>query len=279
MVDSIYEKLTIAQDKLNRALEFSCPALQLGGVAATDARFARVATNAGVKILEPNHTAISCVGAYHGFTSMRDAYLYKHELNLEEVLKVLRALRRAVPQEVFILCAAPGTFDEPDPLFDITQARLVSDAGADAIFLEKNNYDDVERLVDVAHHAGLLVQASFQFHADNINPAVIPVESHKAAGQAARRLEDMGVDIVAMRLSGIFMGNSATGLGAEEFECILAMVRDVKVATCVYAGINMINLSTISRTGVKMIGVASAVDDLLFRTLAETITSYQFKGV
>lgn len=274
MTDTSQQKMTAGRAKLDQSFEAARPTLQLGGVAATDPRFARAATEAGVRVLEPNHTAISCARAQRGLTSMRDAYAHKHKLKFDVVIEVVSALRRVVPEYVFILSAAPGTFDEVEPHFDETNAQLLSEAGADGLFVEKDNYYEVERLTRIAHSVGLLVQASFQLGSAGTKTAVIPINTADEVPQTARRLVDIGVDIVGMRFSGIFNSLEAGAIAPEELECLRGLVNEVHRATVVYAGVNADNLPVIVETGVKMVGVASAVDDLVYRALVEAIGQF-----
>ncbi|HEY42429.1 MAG TPA: hypothetical protein G4O11_00405 [Anaerolineae bacterium] len=274
MTSTPQEKRAAGKAKLEQAFEAAQPALQLGGVAATDPRFARTAADAGVRILEPNHTAISCARAQRGLTSMREAYTYKHELDFNVVLEVVSTLRHVVPEHVFLLSAAPGTFDEAEPTFEEKQAHLLSKAGADGLFVEKNSYDEVHRLTRIAHDAGLLIQAGFQLRSPGAKTAVIPIETPGDASKAARRLMNMGVDIVGMRFSGIFKSLEAGAIAPEELDCLSSMVSEVPGATVVYAGVNVSNLPAVAETGVKMVGVASAVDDLVYKALFEAIDQF-----
>lgn len=269
-----FSRLSQGMVKLEQALAPSRPAIQLGGVAATDPRFAAAAVRCGVRVLEPNHTAIACARAHRGITSMREAYRLKHEISLEAVLEVIRALRRAIPEEVFVLSAAPGTFDEKEPLFTREQAFSLAEAGADGLFIEKDNYREIERLTEIAHDGGMLVQAGFQLQRLDAPTALVPVRSPREARWAARYLEDLGVDIIAMRLSGIFQGALAGEVDPEELDCLHALVKEVKAATVVYAGVNTANLPTIAATRVAMVGIASAVDDGLYRALEEALARY-----
>lgn len=265
------QKIGACQSKLLQAFEIAQPALQLGGVAATDPRFATVAVEAGVRVLEPNHTAITCARAKGGLTSMREAYQRKHELEFDAVLEVVSTIRSVIPEYVFIISAAPGTFDEIEPQFEEWQAQKLSEAGADGLFIEKDDYKEVERLTRIAHNAGLLVQAGFQLRTADMKTAVIPIESPAESRQTARHLLDMGVDIVGMRFSGIFKSLDAGAIAPEELECLSGMVSEVPGATVVYAGVNASNLPAVAETGVKMVGIASAVDDLVYKAMGEAI--------
>jgi len=117
---------------------------------------------------------------------MRQAYQHKQELQFEVVLEVVSIIRRVVPPAVFILSAAPGTFDEPILRFDRGHAQQLSEAGADGLFIEKDDHAEVERLTDLAHEAGLLVQASFQLRKPEGKTAVIPIDRPEESARAAR---------------------------------------------------------------------------------------------
>lgn len=264
-------KIDAGLSKLEDVFRVMSPAIQLGGVAATDPRFARRAYEAGVRVLEPNHTAITCVKARGGSTTTREAYERKHELDYKSVYEIVRSIRRAIPPNVFIIAGLPGSFDEVQPRLTQAEIELLSDAGADGLFVEKNDYGETERLVDLAHKHGLLVQAAFQLQSDGSNTAVIPVKNPEGAGSAAGRLVDMGVDVVGMRFSGIFKSLDAGSIPSAELECLESLVAEVDGPTVVYAGVNAQNLPEIARTGVKMVGLASAVDDQLFEALDQAI--------
>ena len=134
---------------------------------------------------------------------MREAYARKQDLEFCVVLEVVRIIRRVVPGEVFILCAAPGTFDEPEPHFQDWQAEELSEAGADGLFIEKSDYAEVEHLTRMAHKVGLLTQAGCQLRTKGMQTAVIPIEKPADAENIGKRLVNMGVDIVGLRFSGI----------------------------------------------------------------------------
>jgi hypothetical protein len=202
---------------------------------------------------------------------MREAYAHKHELEFDVVLEVVNTIRRVIPESIFIIGAGPGTFDEQEPQFEEWHAHKLSEAGADGLFIEKDDYDEVERLTHIAHEAGLLVQAGFQLGTAETRTAVIPIHHPSETRQAARRLSDIGVDIVGLRFSGIFKSLEAGAIAPEELECLSALVSEVPDANVVYAGVNVSNLPAVAQTGVKMIGLASAVDDLVYKAMGEAI--------
>lgn len=270
------EKITTGKAKLSQAFELSRPTLQLGGVAATDPRFAVAAVGAGIRVLEPNHTAISCARAIDGRTSMRAAYEHKHELEFDLVLEVVRTIRRVIPEHTFIICAAPGTFDEVKPRFEAWQAEELSEAGVDGLFIEKDEYREVERLAHIAHGAGLITQAAFQLRSKDEKTAVISIDDTEGARGAARRLKDIGVDIVGLRFSGIFNSLSAGEIAPQELECLSILVSEVPDANMVYAGVNANNLPAIAETGVRMVGLASAVDDLVYDAMIDAIKDLRY---
>ena len=155
---------------------------------------------------------------------------------------------------------------------------VASSLGQRAPALRQEQADDqvvdgseVLGLVGIAHGVGLLVQAAFQLRSPGTRTAVIPIDTPGESPKTARRLANMGVDIVGMRFSGIFKSLEAGAIAAEELECLRGLVDEVHSASVVYAGVNTENLTAVARTGVKMVGVASAVDDLVYRALFEAI--------
>lgn len=59
-----------------------------------------------------------------------------------------------------------------------------------------------------------------------------------------------------------------------ELECLRGLSDEIKGPTVVYAGVNAVNLPAVAATGVKMVGVASAVDELVFIALTRAIGEY-----
>ncbi len=271
-------KMSAAIAKLQRAFQIQRPTIQLGGLAATDPRLAHAAVEAGVMVLEPNHTAISCARALRGLTSMREAYAYKQELPFSTVLEVIAALRRVVPEHVFILSAAPGTFDEAQPRFEPGQAEQLAAAGADGLFVEKNDLREVERLAGLAHAAGLITQSAFQLCPDGGKASVIPVAAAAEVPKVVRRMAESGVDIIGMRLSGIFKITGAKALAEPERDCLIALAEEMQGPTVVYAGVSIDNYPAIAATGVKMVGLASAADELIYRALNSGIAEFRKAG-
>jgi thiamine monophosphate synthase len=84
----------------------------------------------------------------------------------------------------------------------------------------------------------------------------------------------MGVNIVAMRFSGIFKSLEAKEIDPKELECLCRLSHEVNGPTAVYAGVNADNLPTVAATGVQMVGIASAVDDLLYLALNSAVEPY-----
>lgn len=275
MTDQITLKMNSARAKLQKAFEAHQPALQLGGMAATDPRLARAAVDAGVRILEPNHTAVACARGLRGTAAMGEAYAFKHEVPMTMVAEVVAAVRRVVTEDTFIVVGAPGTFDEAVPVpFGEVEAQTVTEVGADGLFLEKSDLTEIERLTGIAHAAGLLVQAGIQHQANSAPTAVVPVQSPEEAASMARCLWDMGVDIVGMRLTGIFKGLKAGTVPPKELDCLRALVATITGPTVVYAGINLANLKQLAATGVKMVGVASVVDGMVAQALVRAVREY-----
>ncbi len=80
------------------------------GITGDDARFALAAVQAGARMLEPNHPAVALARGYKGVTSMHAAEDIRHEIAMEEMVKVTAGVRAVVGLDIFYYGGCSGFF-------------------------------------------------------------------------------------------------------------------------------------------------------------------------
>lgn len=233
------------------------------GITGDDARLAKAVVDSGVKLLEPNHPAVALARGHKGVTTMHDAENIRHEIDLKEMVKVVKGVRNTVGSGPFITIGIPGGFTEVIPVeLENDDFRLMSVNGADGLHTHKSNLEDLEEVVKQAHKYGLTVDA-YIGHPDDLHTFGIPAETPEEVAAVAKRMEKIGVDMI-----GLMTGMSYEGVAAGEIpntikERLHALVSSVKVPTLAEGGINIENSKAFRDTGVHIIVVGTAFDDVV----------------
>lgn len=244
------------------------------GISGDDARVAKAVVDSGIKLLEPNHPAVALARGYKGVTSMHDAENIRHEISLEEMAKVTKGVRTTVGEEPFITVGVPGGFTEVLPvILEEEDFKLMSLSGADGLHTHKSDLNDLEELVKKAHKYGLTVDA-YIGHPDDLHTFGIPAETPEEVAEVAKNMEDIGVDMI-----GLMTGMSYEGVAAGEIPNIIkerldALVSTVKVPTLAEGGINVDNAKAFSDTGVHILVVGTAIDDVVREAAQEVVQKF-----
>lgn len=244
------------------------------GITGDDARIAKAVVDSGIKLLEPNHPAVALARGYKGVTTMHEAENIRHEVELKEMGKVLHGVRNTVGNDPFITIGIPGGFTELIPVeLKDEDFKLMSIQGADGLHTHKSNLSDLEELVAKAHKYGLTVDA-YIGHPDDLHTFGIPARTPEEVAQAAKNMEDIGVDMI-----GLMTGMSYEGVAAGEIPNIIkerlqALVSTVKVPTLAEGGINIANSTAFRDTGVHIIVVGTAMDDAVKKAAQDTALQF-----
>ncbi len=246
------------------------------GITGDDARMAKAAVEAGARMLEPNHPAVALARGYKGVTSMHAAEAVRHEISIEQMAEVTRGTRNVVGPDVFITVGVPGGLAEVLPM-PLTEhgVRLMAEAGADGLHVHKADLSDLGDVVELAHANGLLVDA-YIAHPQDLHLFGIPAESPREVSDVARKMEAIGVDMI-----GLMTGMSYEGVAAGQIPDIIrdrlaALIGSVNVPTLAEGGINLENFRAFRGTGVKIIVVGTAFDDIARKAVGDTVR--QFMG-
>jgi imidazole glycerol phosphate synthase subunit HisF len=224
---------------------------------------------AGVKMLEPNHPAVALARGLHGVSDMHDAEIIRHEVTIEEMVRVVRGIRAVGGQDLFITVAVPGGFTETQPvLLSDKDFADIARAGADGLHTHKSSLKDLAEWVAKAHHYGLVVDA-YIAHPDDRHPFGVPASTPEEVAKTAQEMQDIGVDLI-----GLMTGMSYEGVGAGKIpsfveERLAALIDTVAVPTVAEGGINLDNVEAFRNTGVNVLVVGTSFDDVSAKAVSE----------
>jgi 3-keto-L-gulonate-6-phosphate decarboxylase len=244
------------------------------GVTGDDARLALAAVEAGARLLEPNHPAVALARGHKGVKTMHVAEGVRHEIPIEEMIKVVNGVRNVVGPEIYITVGVPGSFTEtlPTPLTE-EHAYLLSRAGADGIHTHKSTIEDLSDMVEIAHKYGLLIDA-YIAHPSDRHLFGVPAETLKEVADTAKAMQDVGVDMIGLMTGMSYEGISASEIAPETKERLQAMMSSVSVPTLAEGGINTENFKAFIGTGVNILVVGTAIDDMARQAVREAVREF-----
>lgn len=205
---------------------------------------------------------------------MHDAEIIRHEIPIEEMVKVVEGIRNVVGPDIFITVGAPGTFTETVPIrFTDEYAMMLSRAGADGLHVHKSTLEDLHDIVEVAHRNGLVVDA-YIAHPSDRHLFGIPAESPEDVARIAKEMQKIGVDMI-----GLMTGMSYEGVAAGEIAPPIkarleAMLDAVTTPTLVEGGINTDNFRAFIGTGVNILVIGTAIDDMVRETVRQAVKTF-----
>ncbi|MBU5677329.1 histidine biosynthesis protein [Alkaliphilus sp. MSJ-5] len=244
------------------------------GITGDDARLAKAVTDVGVKLIEPNHPAVALARGYKGVSSMHKAEMVRHEIPMEEMIKVTRGIRSVVPDDVFITVGVPGGFTEILPVILKEEDFLnISLAGADGLHIHKSNLKDLEEVVTLAHKYGLLVDA-YIGHPDDLHTFGIPARTPEEVSKVAKQMESIGVDFIGLMTGMSYEGVIAGSIHSETRERLVALTSSVKVPTLAEGGINLDNYQAFAETGVNILVIGTAIDNMVNKSAQDAVLSF-----
>lgn len=244
------------------------------GITGDDARLAKAAVEAGARMLEPNHPAVALARGYKGVTNMHDAEAIRHEISIEQMAEVTRGVRNVVGPDIFITVGIPGGFTEvlPRPLSE-DDIRMIAEAGADGLHVHKSDLDDLREIVELAHANGLLVDA-YVAHPDDLHPFGIPASTPEEVADTAKKMESIGVDMIGLMTGMSYEGVEAGQIPAVIRERLQALVGAVTRPTLAEGGINLTNFQAFRGTGVNILVVGTAFDDIARQAVRDTVKRF-----
>lgn len=268
-------KREAALAKVHKALEENNGHTLLStGITGDDARVAKAVVDAGVRMLEPNHPALALARGHKGVDNMNDAEKVRYEITIDQMAEVVHGVRQVVGDEIYITVGVAGGFTEVMPI-ELTDEDFVklSLAGADGLHTHKSSLEDLRVIVDKAHKYGLAVDAYIGMSTD-AHQFGITADTPEEVAKVAKEMEDMGVDMIGL-MTGMSYGGAAAGEIPEEIkERLDAMVGAVSVPTLAEGGINADNFKAFQNTGVNIIVVGTALDDMVKATAQDLVKTF-----
>lgn len=260
------KKMSIAHKKVMDAIRIGdgCTILSTG-ISGDDARIAKAVVDAGVTLLEPNHPAVVLARGYKGITNMHEAEKVRHEIPLEEMLKVTKGIRNVVGDNIYITVGIPGGFTEILPvLLKEEDFCNISLSGADGLHTHKSSLEDLEELVKYAHKYGLLVDA-YIAHSDDLHAFGIPAETPEEVSKIAKDMESIGVDFIGLMTGMSYEGVNARAIPTIIKERIEALVSSVSINIPILAegGININNYKAFAKLGVNILVIGTSIDNIV----------------
>lgn len=233
------------------------------GITGDDARIAKSVVDSGVKLLEPNHPAVALARGFKGVTNMHDAEDIRHELPTEKMIEVTQGVRNVVGKDIYITVGIPGGFCELVPI-EIKEEvfQKLSQVGANGLHIHKASLEDLKKIVEKAHKYGLLVDA-YIGHPDDLHTFGLPAKTPEEVSKKAKAMEEIGVDIIGLMTGMSYEGESAELIHPVTKERLEALVSSVKVPTLAEGGINTHNFKAFKETGVNILVVGTAIDDVV----------------
>lgn len=279
IVGDMRHKCEVAREKVRAAIKLHGGTTLLStGITGDDARLARAAVDAGVRMLEPNHPAVALARGYKGVTSMHDAEELRHEIPIEWMARVVKGIRNVVGPDIFITVGVPGGFTETVPMPLTEEAAVaISRAGADGLHVHKYTLPDLKDVVDLAHACGLTVDA-YIIHPQDKYPIGIPAETPADVADAGQRMQEIGVDFVGLMTGMTYQGVAAGEIAPIVRERLLALVDAVDVPTLAEGGINPQNFRAFHGTGVSVLVVGTAIDDMARQGVRQAVKTFLPQG-
>lgn len=275
IVGDMRRKRDLAMQKVYDAIKsYNGTTLLSTGITGDDARLALAAVEAGARLIEPNHPAVALARGYKGVTTMHDAELLRHEIPIQEMVKVVEGVRNVVGSEIFITVGAPGTFTEtvPTPFTD-EHAMMLSCAGADGLHVHKSTLEDLHDIVEVAHRNGLVVDA-YIAHPSDRHLFGIPAESPEDVARIAKEMQKIGVDMIGLMTGMSYEGVAAGEIAPPVKARLEAMLAVVTTPTLAEGGINVHNFKAFIGTGVNILVIGTAIDDMVREAVRQAVKTF-----
>jgi cyclase len=268
-------KMEFARQKVLAAIQAHGGTTLLStGLTGDDARMAKAAIDAGARMVEPNHPAVALARGYKGVTNMHAAEQIRHEIPIAEMAKVTSGVRQVVGRDIYITVGIPGGFTELMPtILTDSDFKLMSEAGADGLHIHKTDLQDLAEVVEKAHYYGLLVDAYIGRSTD-LHSFGIPADSPEEVAKVAKEMEKLGVDFIGMMTGMSYEGTAAGEIPVVIKERLKALVETVSVPTLAEGGINLENQKAFRNTGVNILVVGTAIDDMAELAVKNAVKSF-----
>ena len=242
------------------------------GITGDDARIARAAVAGGARMLEPNHPAVALRSGLRGVRSMHEAEAVRHLVPIPLMADVVRGVRAAVGPDIVITVGIPGAFEEVEQVTvrDV-DLQLIADAGADGLHTHKADLHDLADWVMRAHALGLFVDA-YIAHPNDRHRFGIPAAAPSDVAATVAEMRAMGVDLIGLMTGLSYEGVEAGAIPGGVRDRLLALVAAAAdTPSIAEGGINPQNWAAVKATGVSVIVVGTAFDDIAASAVTDSV--------
>lgn len=139
---------------------------------------------------------------------------------------------------------------------------MIAQSGADGLHTHKSSFEDLKELVDLAHKYGLTVDA-YIGHPSDLHTFGIAAEIPEDVAAVAKKMEALGVDMIGLMMGMSYEGATAGDIPEAIKQRLLALVVAVSVPTLAEGGINLENAKAFKDTGVNILVVGTAIDNVV----------------
>ena len=205
---------------------------------------------------------------------MHEAEAIRHEISVEQMAEVTRGVRNVVGENIYITVGIPGGFTEtmPTPLTDDDFMKMAL-AGADGLHTHKSSLEDLATIVEKARHYGLCVDAYIGLPTDR-HMFGIPAESPEEVAKTAKKMEQIGVDMIGLMTGMSYEGVEAGQIHPQLKARLEALVQAVSVPTLAEGGINLDNFQAFKDTGVNILVIGTSIDKMAGKAVSQAVTSF-----
>lgn len=235
------------------------------------------AAQAGAKIFEISPNGIALDLGLEGLNNRPDARKISYRVPTETIAQRVAGFRAVLGDDIVITVGTSGlwTYLSPCPFTDEDAYQLAA-AGADCLHVHKTTLEDYASIAEIAHRFGLLVEA-YIGEPEEVNvtghlgflgvPAATPSEVSRCVSD----LEQAGIDLVGLLTGKTYMGLKSGEILPEERERISALTESATKPTILEGGITPQNAKAYKETGVNIIVVGTAFDQICQKVVGETV--------
>jgi hypothetical protein len=235
------------------------------------------AAQAGAKIFEISPNGIALDIGFEGLHSRSDVRKISYKIPTEIIAQRVAGFRAVLGDDVYITVANSGLWTYPSPCrFEDEDAYLLASSGADGLHVHKTTIEDYAHIAETAHQYGLLVEA-YIGEPEEVNlsnhfgflgvPAVTPDD----VASCVHGLEQAGIDLIGLLTGKTYQGLNSGEILPSERDRIKALVQSATCPTILEGGITPSNFRAYKATGVNIIVVGTAFDQVCQKAITEAV--------
>jgi cyclase len=235
------------------------------------------ASQAGAKIFEISPNGIALDIGFEGLHSRSDARKISYRIPTETIAQRVAGFRAVLGDDVFITVANSGLWTYPSPCpFTDEDAHLLATSGADGLHVHKTTIEDYALIAETAHRYGLLVEA-YIGEPEEVNLSGhfgflgVPAATPDDVSSCVHSLEQAGIDLIGLLTGKTYQGLNSGEILPDEQEKIDALLESATHPTILEGGITPINFRAYKATGVNIIVVGTAFDQVCQKAVSEAV--------